>query len=245
MRPRKLTIVGAITVLGAAAVAASVSAVGRVQPPPSFKVAFFNIRAGKGQPALRGRATPFTSSGNCTDTAKPLNAWGTGLVQKHLLDSVGKEPVIALGLAESWASVCGSPEHVGRHSDGRPVRASATASRWSPGTGSRVRNSGNSSTPRSTPIQRTRCGCCVCRSVSTGVARRTSICSSATGLVPARTRTRATTARPRGRSPSWRKQLEAGRTCWSGISMSGKAPSRSRSAAKQHWVGAAPRCRGR
>jgi exonuclease III len=112
MRPRKLMIVGAITVLGAAAVAASASAVGRVQPPASFKVAFFNIRAGKGQPALRGRATPFTSSGNCTDTAKPLNAWGTGLVQKHLLDSVGKEPVIALGLAESWAGVCGSPEHV-------------------------------------------------------------------------------------------------------------------------------------
>jgi exonuclease III len=113
MRPRELIIAGAITVLGAAAaVTASSSRGAQPQAPASFKVAFFNIRSGHGQPALRGRARPFTSTRNCTDTTKPMNAWGTGLVQQHLLESVGKEPVIALGLAESWASVCGSPEHV-------------------------------------------------------------------------------------------------------------------------------------
>jgi exonuclease III len=112
MRSRELMIVGAISLLGTATIAASPIPLVQAQRPSSFKVAFLNVRAGKGQPGLRGRPTPFTSTTNCTDTTKPLNAWGIGLVQQHLLQSVGQEPVIALGLAESWASVCGSPERV-------------------------------------------------------------------------------------------------------------------------------------
>lgn len=81
--------------------------------PETFKVAFLNIQAGKGERALSGHPVQFAGTSNCTDTSQPLNAWGIGLVQRHLVRSVGSDPgVIALGLAESWATVCGSPENV-------------------------------------------------------------------------------------------------------------------------------------
>src|SRR5687767_4816527 len=82
-------------------------------PSAEFKVAFFNIRSGKGQPALRGRVTPFVDSGSCTDPSLPQNAWGTGFIQQHLLQSVGSDrAIVALGLAEAWA--CGNVENVRR-----------------------------------------------------------------------------------------------------------------------------------
>jgi exonuclease III len=80
---------------------------------PSFKVGFYNIQSGKGERGLRKGPVVFSDNTNCKDQSKPLNAWGIGFVQKHLVDSVGSDPdIIALGLAESWASVCASPENV-------------------------------------------------------------------------------------------------------------------------------------
>ncbi len=77
----------------------------------TFKVAFYNIKSGKGQMPIGGRAIRFADTGNCTDPGQPLNAWGVGLVQQHLMSSLGSDPtVVALGLAEAWA--CGLPENV-------------------------------------------------------------------------------------------------------------------------------------
>jgi len=79
--------------------------------PATFKVAFYNIRSGKGIQPLRGRAAPFADSDNCTDQGKPLNAWGVGIVQRELVQRLGQDPAtIALGLAEAWN--CASPEQV-------------------------------------------------------------------------------------------------------------------------------------
>ncbi len=79
----------------------------------TFKVAWYNIQSGKGEPAMTGHPSTFSDVTNCTDSSKPLNAWGVGFLQKHLLKSVGGDAkIVALGLAESWASVCGSPENV-------------------------------------------------------------------------------------------------------------------------------------
>ena len=79
--------------------------------PATFKVAFYNIRSGKGIQPLRGRAAPFADSDNCTDQGKPLNAWGVGIVQRELVQRLGQDPAtIALGLAEAWH--CASPEQV-------------------------------------------------------------------------------------------------------------------------------------
>jgi hypothetical protein len=81
----------------------------------SFKVAWFNIQSGKGEPGLPGHLTRFSDTANCTDPTQPLNAWAIGMVQEHLTSSIGNDPkVVALGLAESWASVCASPENVRR-----------------------------------------------------------------------------------------------------------------------------------
>jgi exonuclease III len=81
--------------------------------PATFKVAFLNIQSGKGEPALSGHTVDFSDTTNCTDAALPLNAWGIGLIQDHLRNSIGADSrIVALGLAESWASVCGSPENV-------------------------------------------------------------------------------------------------------------------------------------
>jgi len=80
---------------------------------PTFKVAWFNIQSGKGEPALAGHTSTFSDVSNCTDSTQPMNGWGVGFVQSHLLKSVGGDPkIVALGLAEAWASVCGSPENV-------------------------------------------------------------------------------------------------------------------------------------
>ena len=52
--------------------------------PQFFKLAFFNIRSGIGQPGLPGAPVTFAETSNCTDTTKPLNAWGVGAVQAEL-----------------------------------------------------------------------------------------------------------------------------------------------------------------
>ncbi|HEV7802783.1 MAG TPA: endonuclease/exonuclease/phosphatase family protein, partial [Burkholderiales bacterium] len=79
--------------------------------PRTFKVAFFNIQSGKGEPAMPGVVSPFTDTANCTDTSRPLNAWGHGLVQRELTTRVGNDTaVVALGLTEAWA--CGKPSAV-------------------------------------------------------------------------------------------------------------------------------------
>jgi len=98
-------------------VAACVAAVAAPTPAlaqtSTFKVAWFNIQSGKGEPALAGHPSTFSDVNNCTDKTQPMNAWGHGFVQSHLLKSVGSDPkIVALGLAESWTTVCGSPENV-------------------------------------------------------------------------------------------------------------------------------------
>ena len=81
--------------------------------PATFKVAFLNIQSGKGEPALSGHTADFSDTTNCTDPTLPLNAWGIGLIQDHLRNTIGADlRIVALGLGESWASVCGSPENV-------------------------------------------------------------------------------------------------------------------------------------
>ena len=103
---------GALLVLAVAAVVvAPASAI--AQTTSTFKVAWFNIQSGKGEPALTGHTSTFVDTTNCTDRTKPINGWGTGFVQSHLTKSVGSDPkMVALGLAEAWASTCGSPENV-------------------------------------------------------------------------------------------------------------------------------------
>src|SRR3954462_1559314 len=77
----------------------------------SFKLAFYNIQSGKGKLPLAGNASPFADTANCTDPAKPMNAWGKGIVQAELIARVANDPsVVALGLAEAWA--CANPAAV-------------------------------------------------------------------------------------------------------------------------------------
>jgi exonuclease III len=90
-----------------------------VLPPPpvqgavTVKIAFYNIRSGQGVPGLPGRPVSFSAGSNCRDRSKPLNAWGTGAVQKTLTSSLGDDPsIVALGLAEAWTATCASPESV-------------------------------------------------------------------------------------------------------------------------------------
>src|SRR5262245_47641391 len=78
----------------------------------TVKVAFWNIMSGKGVDALAGHAAPFHNTPNCTDPSQPLNAWGVGASQSALAAIAADPTLVAIGLAESWTSVCGSPEHV-------------------------------------------------------------------------------------------------------------------------------------
>jgi exonuclease III len=79
----------------------------------NFKIAYWNIKGGQGQVALPGHQAAFASTANCTDTTKPLNAWGYNVVQQELRDQINNDPaIIALGLGEAWTTVCGSPERV-------------------------------------------------------------------------------------------------------------------------------------
>lgn len=78
----------------------------------SVKVAFWNVRSGKGVSALAGHATPFFDTTNCTDPSQPLNAWGVGAMQAELHKALGDPSVVALGVTESWGNVCASPANI-------------------------------------------------------------------------------------------------------------------------------------
>lgn len=93
------------------------AAVLRVQPvhaqqAPSFRVAFYNVQSGLGEPGLSSRHVLFTKDANCADPTRPLNAWGVGFVQQHLRTALADPTVVALGLAEAWA--CASPSNIRR-----------------------------------------------------------------------------------------------------------------------------------
>ena len=75
-----------------------------------IKIAFYNIRSGKGSQPLRGHAAPFAEADNCTDKSKPVNAWGVGATQRALADLAADPAVVALGLAEAWN--CAKPSAV-------------------------------------------------------------------------------------------------------------------------------------
>jgi beta-lactam-binding protein with PASTA domain/regulation of enolase protein 1 (concanavalin A-like superfamily) len=71
--------------------------------PSTFKLAFYNIQSGKGEPPLAGFPSSFSDTTNCTDTTKPMSAWGVGIVQRELVASIAEDPaVVALGLSEAW-----------------------------------------------------------------------------------------------------------------------------------------------
>src|ERR1051325_6438743 len=112
MTPKVCThAIAGIALVAALAIMSPVNAV--AQTVPTFKVAWFNIQSGKGEPALSGHPSTFVDTSNCTDPSKPVNGWATGFVQSHLTKSVASDSkVVALGLAESWTSTCGSPENV-------------------------------------------------------------------------------------------------------------------------------------
>ena len=76
----------------------------------TIKVAYFNIKSGFGKVGLPGHSVKFATTSNCTDTTRPLNAWGVGLVQAELRAKLGDPSVIALGLQEAWT--CGTAENV-------------------------------------------------------------------------------------------------------------------------------------
>jgi hypothetical protein len=76
----------------------------------TFKVAYWNIKSGKGQVALPGNPITFVDTSNCTDPTQPLNAWGTGLVPQELAKLAADPRIVALGLGEAW--LCGSPQRV-------------------------------------------------------------------------------------------------------------------------------------
>jgi hypothetical protein len=93
------------------------------QTPTSFKVAFYNIRSGRGIRPLPGRTCVFEDNANCTNPSLPLNAWGRHVVQDELLAQIASDPsVVALGLAEAWSATCGSAENV-RRALGWPARS--------------------------------------------------------------------------------------------------------------------------
>lgn len=98
--------------IAALVVGAAIASVNAARPA-GFKVAFYNIRSGQGVQPLRGHAAPFADGSNCDPSSnRPLNAWGTGLVQREL-DFLASDPqVVALGLAEAW--ICASPRNVTR-----------------------------------------------------------------------------------------------------------------------------------
>jgi hypothetical protein len=79
-------------------------------PAQTFKIANWNIRSGKGIAGLTGPRLFDSDTANCTDSTKPLNAWGVGVPQAELQKLNGDPNVVALGLEEAWH--CGAPARV-------------------------------------------------------------------------------------------------------------------------------------
>jgi hypothetical protein len=84
--------------------------VGSVAGAQTFKVAYWNIRSGRGQIALPGFPATFVDTSNCTDAAQPLNAWGIGLVPQELANLAADPRIVALGLGEAWT--CANSQRV-------------------------------------------------------------------------------------------------------------------------------------
>jgi len=77
----------------------------------TFKVANWNIRSGMGITSLSSFPKTFDSNTtNCTDPARPRNAWGVGFPQKELARLNADPTVVALGVQEAWG--CGSPRNI-------------------------------------------------------------------------------------------------------------------------------------
>jgi hypothetical protein len=74
--------------------------------PGTFKVGTWNVRSGMGIAGFGTRNWQHTTV-NCTDRAKPMNAWGMGLPQK-VLERIKADPaIVALAVQEAW--FCGKP----------------------------------------------------------------------------------------------------------------------------------------
>lgn len=78
-------------------------------PPRTFKVATWNIRSGMGKTGFDSRAFDHTTL-NCTDRAKPLNAWGVGMPQQELERIKNDPSIVALAVQEAWN--CAFPEKI-------------------------------------------------------------------------------------------------------------------------------------
>jgi endonuclease/exonuclease/phosphatase family metal-dependent hydrolase len=106
---RLMTLTAAVVIAGSIHLSGVQSRSG-TRADETFKVAYYNIQSGMGTTPLSGTC-PFERSANCTDTTKPMNAWGKGIVQAELERSVNADArIIALGLAEAWN--CASPDAV-------------------------------------------------------------------------------------------------------------------------------------
>jgi len=76
----------------------------------TFKIATWNIRSGMGISAFSGAAFDHTTL-NCTDPAKPMNAWGVKFPQKFLVSEVKNDPaIVAFWTQEAWN--CGNPKNL-------------------------------------------------------------------------------------------------------------------------------------
>ncbi len=73
------------------------------QTGPTFKVATWNMRGGSGIKGWVGRAGFESSTGNCTDHTRPLNAWGVGFMQPFVTKHVAADAdVVAFATQEGW-----------------------------------------------------------------------------------------------------------------------------------------------
>ena len=99
-RQRALGLVSALAVVLTASAASA----------QTFKVAYWNIKSGKGQIGLPGTPVSFADTANCTDPTQPMNAWGVGIVPQELATLNADPGIVALGLGEAW--LCGNSQKV-------------------------------------------------------------------------------------------------------------------------------------
>jgi hypothetical protein len=80
--------------------------------PATFAVATWNVHTGRGA-VMSPSGAPFDmSTADCTDPARPKNAWGTGFFQEVLNADVAQDPaMVALGVQEAWGT-CASVANI-------------------------------------------------------------------------------------------------------------------------------------
>jgi endonuclease/exonuclease/phosphatase family metal-dependent hydrolase len=95
--------IAALTMIPAGGAAAS-------QRPrvPTFKVATWNIRSGMG--IHRSEAAWDSTTLNCTDASKPMNAWGVGIPQRELERIKADTTIVAFAVQEAWN--CAKPARI-------------------------------------------------------------------------------------------------------------------------------------